>query len=186
MRAADAFLVVITTSLLALSGCASAPVARTPVPRELHASAAEAQGGVRGGWVTVEGKTPDRNRRMLIEGELIAVDESTIHVLTTTGLQSVRLTRGLQIGVVRYRSSASSLAWWAVAGGVSTLSHGWYLIFTAPTWAIGGVIGTIAEGRAAIAHDVADARSFARFPQGLPPGLDPKALGTLPIAPRKE
>jgi hypothetical protein len=183
MRAADRWLVLIATSLLGLPGCA-----HNPVPRELHVTAADAQRAVRGGWVMVEAnQTSGGNRRALIvEGELIAVDESTIHVLTSTGLQSVRLEPRLLIRVVRFRSSSSSLAWWAVAGGLSTLSHGGFLILTAPMWAVGGVIAATAESRAAIAHDVAGARSFARFPQGLPPGLDPRALGTLPVAPRRE
>ena len=182
MRTADPCLVLIAISLLGLFGHSS-----KPVPRQLQVSAAEAQRAVRGGWVTVEGKpSGEKRRRLIVEGELIAVDESTIHVLTTAGLQSVRLEPGLQMRVVRYRSNSSSLAWWAVAGGVSTLSHGWFLIFTAPAWAIGGVIATIDEGRAAIVHDVVSARAFARFPQGLPPGLDPEALGTLPAVPRKK
>jgi hypothetical protein len=182
MRAADRWLALIATSLLSLAGCA-----QNPVPRELHVTAADAQRAVRGGWVTVEGnQTSGGNRRALIvEGELIAVDESTIHVLTATGLKSVRLDSGLRLRVVRYRSSSSSLAWWAVGGGLSTLSHGGFLILTAPMWAIGGVITATAEGRAAIAHDVVGARSFARFPQGLPPGLDPKMLGALPVGPRR-
>ena len=183
MRVADVWLVLMATSVLALPGCAG-----NPVPRELPVSAAEAQRAVRGGWVTVEAKqTSGGHRRMLVaEGELIAVDESTIHVLTANGLQSVRVEPGLRVRVVRYRSSSRSLAWWAVAGGLSTLSHGWYLVMTAPMWAVGGVIAATVEGRAAIAHDVAGARSFARFPQGLPPGLDPRALGTLPDVRRRE
>jgi hypothetical protein len=177
MRTADPLLVLIATGLLGLSGCASNP----------HAVQLSAR-AVRGGWVTVEGNQPSGgNRRMMIaEGELIAVDASTIHVLTAGGLQSVRLEAGYRMRVVRYRSSSGSLAWWAVAGGVSTLSHGGFLVLTAPMWAIGGVIAATAERRAAIAHDPVSARSFARFPQGLPPGLDLKTLGTLLVVPRRE
>jgi hypothetical protein len=176
MRTADPWLVLIAASLLGLSGCAS----------NSHAVQVSAR-AARGGWITVEGNQPSNgNRRMMLaEGELIAVDESTIHVLTAGGLRSVRLEPGLRMRVVRYRSASSSLAWWAVAGGVSTLSHGGFLILTAPMWAIGGVIAATAESRAAIARDPVGARSFARFPQGLPPGLDPKTLGMLLVVPRR-
>jgi hypothetical protein len=47
-------------------------------------------------------------------------------------------------------------------------------------WAIAGIAATLTEKRAGMLHDDDLARRFARFPQGLPPGFDPKSLGALP------
>jgi hypothetical protein len=47
-------------------------------------------------------------------------------------------------------------------------------------WTVGGIVATRKEKAAGILHDDDLARSFARFPQGLPPGFDPKSLGALP------
>lgn len=41
------------------------------------------------------------------------------------------------------------------------------------------VPATLTEKRAGRLHDDDLARRFARFPQGLPPGFDPKSLGAL-------
>jgi len=109
---------------------------------------------------------------------LIAIDQSAIHVLTAAGLQSVPRASVNRLTLVAYGTRAGALAGWAVGGGISTLSHGGFLLLTAPMWAIAGVVAVRTEARAGVLHDEA-ARSFARFPQGLPAGFDPQSLGTL-------
>ena len=111
---------------------------------------------------------------------MIAIDENTFHVFTAAGLQSVPRASAHRITLVGYGTPAGALAGWAVAGGISTLSHGRFLLFTAPMWAIGGIVATHTEKGAGMVHDDDLARRFARFPQGLPPGLDAKTLGAPP------
>jgi hypothetical protein len=115
---------------------------------------------------------------------LIAVDRAAIHVLTATGLQSVprASVRGITVG--GYDNAAGTLTLWAIAGGLSTFSHGGFLLFTAPMWAITGVVAHHKEKDAGVWHDADVARRFARFPQGLPAALDPATLGGLRTADR--
>jgi len=142
-----------------------------------------AQRSSRGGWILIEAVASSGARstgRPLAEGELIAIDETAFHVLTTAGLQSVPRASAHRITLVGYGTPVGALDVWAVAGGISTLSHGGFLLITAPMWTIGGIVETRKEKGAGMLHDDDLARRFARFPQGLPPGFDPKSLGALP------
>lgn len=179
MRAVDAGVAL----TLAVAAACAPGCAGNPAPREWRPPAAVAQRSSRGGWITIEAVGASRVRstdRPLAEGELIAIDETAFHVLTTGGLQSVPRASAHRITLVRYGTPGGTLALWAVAGGFSTLSHGGFLLLTAPMWAIAGIAATLTEKRAGMLHDDDLARRFARFPQGLPPGFDPKSLGALP------
>jgi hypothetical protein len=151
-----------------LSGCA-----RNTAPPGWHPPALVALRSTHGGWIRVEGT-------VLTEGELIAVDQTAFHVLTQSGFQSVPRAAVRRITLTGYGNRARTLALWSVLGGASTLSHGFYLLFTAPTWTAGGIIASLKEKHASIWHDEDVAFRFARFPQGLPSGFDPKTLGALP------
>lgn len=180
MHAVDALIaltLVLVVTVTCLPGCAG-----NPAPREWRPTAAVAQRSFRGGWITIEAvkAAGAKSRGPLAEGELIAIDKTAFHVLSTTGLQSVPRASVRRITLVGYGNRAGTLTGWAVAGGISTLSHGAFLLFTAPMWAIAGIAATHTEGHAGIVHDDELARRFARFPQGLPPGFDPKTLGALP------
>jgi hypothetical protein len=161
---------LIVAGLTCLCGCG----ATNPAPAEWRPQAVAAQRSTRGGWIQVDGI--DRSGKDLAHGELIAIDPAAIHVLTAAGLQSIPRAAVRRITVVGYGNRTGTLTIWAVAGGVSTLSHGGYLLFTAPMWIIGGVISHHKENSAGVWHDAEIARRFARFPQGLPPDLDPAAL----------
>jgi hypothetical protein len=159
-----------------MSGCAS-----NPAPKTWRPTLAQAQQSTRGGWILVEplvSGVPPANASP-VEGELIAIDETAYHVLTAGGLRSVPRSSTHRITVVAYATSPGAVAIWASVGGLSTLSHGYYLAFTAPMWAIAGGIVAVNESRAGLIHDADRARAFARFPQGFPPGFDPAALGPL-------
>jgi hypothetical protein len=180
MHVVDArrFVLPLFVAVTWLPGCAG-----NPAPREWRPPAAAAQRSSRGSWIIIEAVTAPgakSSRRPLAEGELIAIDETAFHVLTTAGLQSVPRASAHRITLVGYGTPAGALAGWAVAGGISTLSQGGFLLLTAPMWAIGGIVATQTEKHAGIWHDDALARRFARFPQGLPPGFDLKSLGALP------
>ena len=63
---------------------------------------------------------------------------------------------------------------WTVAGGLSTISHGFFLIVTAPAWAaVGGTVTAIefSKGKVrAVPREGLRLHEFARFPAGMPPG----------------
>ena len=158
-----------------MPGCAG-----NPTPELWRPSAVQAQRVTRGGWVVVEPPSPGVPSDVAsVAGELIAIDDTSIYVLTAGGLRSVARSSPHRLTVVAYATPGGSLTAWAIAGGVSTLSHGGFLVFTAPMWAVAGTWAVLSERGAGKVHDEDRARPFARFPQGLPPGFDPQALGPL-------
>ena len=152
-----------------LAGCAS-----NPAPPGWRPAPSEAQRSVRGGWIVLDCKTPP-NRRIL--GELIAVDDDALHVLTADGLHAVPRAEVRKARLVGYGTEGGALGAWMGVGALSTLSHGFYLVFTAPLlWFLGGGLATSEESRGGFVPE-AEFRAYARFPQGLPPGLDRSTLG---------
>ncbi len=121
-----------------------------------------------------------------VRGELLAADDAGLSVLTKTGTRRIAKSNVRKVSVEIYGSHAWEIVGWTVVGAVSTLSHGFLLIVTAPTWLVVGL--TTAAGNA-ISNDLSvDARhamylwQFARFPEGLPPGWR-DAAPPLPMQP---
>jgi len=67
-----------------------------------------------------------------------------------------------------------------VLGLLSTVSNGWFLIVTGPMWLIGGSIAASGQRRVPIESVPTvrwtDVAAFARFPQGILPGVELNAL----------
>jgi hypothetical protein len=178
MRAVKTYLLVLVVAVMCLPGCAG-----HLAPREWRPQAVAAQRSFHGGWIRIEAVEASGAKSRggpIAEGELIAIDETAFHVLSRAGLQSVPRARAHRITLVGYGNRAGALTIWSVAGGISTLSHGGFLLFTAPMWTVAGIVAAHTERRAGTWHADDLARPFARFPQGLPPDLDPKTLGALP------
>jgi len=157
---------------LVLSGCA-----HSGAPAHWLPAAVEAQAETHGGWVVVHLK--DRSER---RGELLAVDADSVFVLadsTCVALASADMAHAVVTG---YDAQAGTLRIWTTLGALSTLSHGYVSVITLPTWLIVGGTVTALQSHAGRV-DVAtweQARIYARFPQGLPPGLDRAALRPKP------
>lgn len=195
-----------TTALAALAAaCAS-----NPDPRHPTLDDAEQRAG--GGWITVTQRDGSHT-----DGELISVEPTVVRVLAWSreGIATPRPdvyasrveARGLfparplalvtiprsQIQIARlYCYGADSFVGWGIAGGFSTLTHLFLLPITLPIW-IGATAGAeSAETHAAIIdypdHNLQDMAIWARFPQGMPPGLPPQSLfpaGAAPGTPRQ-
>ncbi|MFK7926615.1 MAG: hypothetical protein AB8H79_00385 [Myxococcota bacterium] len=113
------------------------------------------------------------------KGELVAVDDSSIYVLTDHGLRRVRRPWADRMVIIRTENARSwHLAGWGVAGAFSTLTHGFLLVLTIPMWAIATTASiairesfqrmtVILGGENNPAWD--RLYQYARFPQGLPP-----------------
>jgi hypothetical protein len=108
-----------------------------------------------------------------VSGELLAVDDTTVSVLTKTGTRWIAKNNVSKVSVKLYASHAWELVGWTALGVVSTLSHGYLLIFTAPAWLLIGLPTAAASGASNHLHvDQSHAAylwQFARFPAGLPP-----------------
>lgn len=162
---------------LAGSGCAvsTAPHGYLPAP-------AQAAREVRGGWVEVDRYGSDGTTRL--EGELIAVTADSLWILDASGLSSVPtdVVGGGQL--TWYDSEAGRVAGLSLLGTVSTASNGVFLVFTAPMWIIGGSIASGVQSqlpRERIpAGSWAELAAYARFPAGMPPGVELRGLRLKP------
>jgi len=111
-------------------------------------------------------------RDRTVSGELLAVDSG--HVFVLKGDETVDFPMGdiYRISVTLYPSKAGWMLLWTLGGTASTLSHGLFLVFTAPTWLVVG--GTTSVGSAAAAEKTVRPGAviylwqFSRFPAGLP------------------
>jgi hypothetical protein len=128
---------------------------------------------VHGFRVTVEA------RARSVTGELLAVDRANLWVLEgdDAGDHPVAIPRRdvRQVGVQALPSGGIVTNPWTIAGTLSTFSHGYFLIFSAPVWAIVGFGTGIDEGVSNDLHvdrpSLDSLSQYARFPQGLPPGF---------------
>ena len=76
------------------------------------------------------------------------------------------------------------LGLWTLLGTLSTGSHGFFLILSAPVWILTGTVAAVNQSRQPVLtyprQGWAGWRAYARFPQGLPPGLARAALDPKP------
>jgi hypothetical protein len=167
-------LVVAVSVALATSGCSGAP---NPDPRQ--PSLEDIQRSGLGGWVqitTIYG--------VYLEGELISVEGPTVRIFPAGASGIVSLTKAeIANGRLFRYVSDTGFGGWGVIGTISTLSHGAWLIFSAPIWMIWTGITTSSEGNHVIsdlkpgAENWAEVSRWARFPQGMPRGFAQPAPG---------
>jgi len=145
-------------------------------PRGWLPTAVEAQRDAYGGWIKLDYAV--NGNRQALHGELIAAAPDSVHVLTSEGMVAVLTATVISGTLTTYDANYGGLRLWAIFGGVSTLSHGVGLVFTLPLWAIAGSTATASASKAPRVESTNPAllRAYARFPQGIPPGLDPRSL----------
>jgi hypothetical protein len=163
-------------SLAAVVSCAAC--ASNSAPKGWLPKPAEAQAGVYGGWIELTSQESAEPRRT--DGELIAVSADSVWVLNesqgvvipTSTVQSGKLTA--------YAAQTGNLTTWTVGGTLATISNGAFLIFTAPMWLIGGSLAVGGESRSPERKNPpltwVQLAPFARFPQGMPEGIELTAL----------
>jgi hypothetical protein len=141
----------------------------------------EAAGGTGhryGGWVELTYQQGQEKRRT--EGELIAVSADSVWVLA--GNQGLVIpTETVKRGkLTAYAAQTGNLTTWAALGTVATISNGLALVFTAPMWLIGGSLAVAGESRAPQRWSPpltwVELAPYARFPQGMPDGIEITAL----------
>jgi hypothetical protein len=162
---------VLIIAAIACTACAgkTTPKGWLPTPKE-------AQETAYGGWIEL--RYLEKSEARGAAGELIAVSTDSVWVLTNE--------QGLVIPTASVRQgkltgyAAQSLRGWTLAGTLSSVSNGAFLIFTMPAWLIGGSLANGSESRAAERKSPplqwAELAAFARFPQGLPQGLEISGL----------
>lgn len=152
---------------VACQGCASntAPGGWLPKP-------AEAQSSAYGGWIELTHDQPERRT----DGELIAVSADSVWVLSGSQGFVIPTARVKKGKLTAYAAQQGGLSTWVVLGTISTLSNGAFLLFTAPMWLIGGPLAVGGESHAPERKHPPlswlELAPFARFPQGLPQGIE--------------
>ena len=150
-----------------------AACASNPDPRKRPIDVAVTDG--RGGWIAAS-----LGPRVEIEGELISVDTGAIHVMTRLGLVSLPLTQVTEARLWEWDPKIDGTVVWGSLGTVSTVSHGFFLVLSAPAWILITSVVASVESRHPILdypdHPWPEFARWARFPQGMPPGLRPDDL----------
>ena len=153
---------------VACAGCAhnSAPQGWLPKP-------AEAQAAAYGGWIELSYKQATEQRA---DGELIAVSADSVWMLDQDQALVIPTVSIKQGKLTAYAAQKGPLALWTVLGTLSTISNGWFLIFTAPMWIVGGSLSVGSESRAPERKSPQlsweELAPYARFPQGMPEGIE--------------
>jgi hypothetical protein len=157
---------IVAGILLALIafGCASTnePSRWLPDPKEVPTDAY-------GGWIRVQIDDGE------LSGELIAISSDTLF-LADSVLQALPVREIQSARVVVFDVDAGIGAGTFFGSLITFPLNGLFLIFTAPMWWIGGTIAGVARTYDPVVDfpksRIDDLRPFARFPQGLPPGVD--------------
>ena len=187
-RASRIFAAVVASSCALAGSCAS-----NPTPVELRVTQEVAISSGKGAYAFV-----DRARGDAVGGELISSDSGRLLVLTEEGhLVEVPYVevRELTLGV--HDNHFGSFVGWGLLGSVSTISHGFFLVFTLPLWLATSIGAASSESYRGLylCHEVSEpaerakleaclweAAAYARFPQGLPPGVGAaQLLGRAPV-----
>jgi hypothetical protein len=124
----------------------------------------------------------------MLSGELIAIQSDTVFILTSAGLESVHTSNISQAVLYMYMNQSGK---YAAATGllyipniVAAIAYGepGFLALGVP-WLLTGTIMTIVEGsnhsnilNYPYPSQLQDLNKFARFPQGMPPGIDKARL----------
>jgi len=166
--------------LCAVVGAFTAACVSNPAPHGWLSPADSAQRDPYGAWIQVTYATPPDSAKVEVAGELIAIDPDTVFVLTPEEtLVPVPIEWALRGRLGYFDAQSWATGSWAVLGTLSTLSHGILLIVSSPVWILSGTIATADQSRRPIrtAHG-SDHESwrglgmYARFPLGMPQGLD--------------
>lgn len=185
-RVARTSLITLVTLASLLAGCAT-----RHAPPEWLPYAQEASRQAWGGWIQLQ--VGEGASAQSAVGELLAVSPESLLTLRDSTVSAFPLRSVTRATLEVYDPQSDKLGQITLAGTIGTLTHGYWLIFTAPLWLIVGGSSTAVLSRGGLieysAADSAKGRRVltwkdlslhARFPQGMPPGLDRTALHERP------
>ena len=167
-------------------------------------AAATSSGCVTGSYQTTIAGRPvlvtsvDDATQAKVQGELIAVDADRVWVLERGAVREVPRS-SIREAAVRRRSitSRQALTWAAIGGAIMSVgltvacssvegngSCGGVGAFVAAHWAVTGALAAATAESSSQQKfpppKLDELRAYARFPQGMPAGLDPRSLRPVP------
>jgi hypothetical protein len=166
--------------LIAFAACATNPAPKGVLPRDDSVG----RNG-HGGWILVE-----RNSGSAVQGELLAASDDSIWTLTATGVHAVSRDAIQRAELGLFAAEMSGLATWMALGTLGTIGNGYFLIFTAPMWLIGGGFSLARVSRQPLYEwrknePLSSLAQFARFPAGIPETVDRTTLTSPMLIPRQ-
>jgi len=168
-----------TRELIAAIAIAAAAAACVENPDPRSPSLVKMQTEGVGAWVVVTARAG-----WAVEGELISLTSEYMHVLRVgqpgAALVYLRTADVARAKVYTYESEGG-LGVAGFLGTLSTISHGFFLILTAPVWIITTAIAVAAEKNHVELdypedNTLEELSQWARFPQGIPSTVDEEAL----------
>jgi hypothetical protein len=154
----------------------------TPGPKGWLPSPNEVLSDAFGAWMIVEYSSGSGDKTE--EGEFIAVEKNKVYLLTRTGLEEIPIPELQHVTFATYKEERM-VGVWALLGLLSTVSHGYYAAASAPIWLIGGILNASAESTSGVTKSDTivwdEIRKYARFPQGIPLGVDLRQLKPRPF-----
>ncbi len=165
-----------TLLALLLSCLLIAPGASGKPPKDWTSRTDDPQTDGFGSWVEIRRASTYHKPGVKLEGELIAIDSDSLYVFGGGHLQGYPKSKVTTATVLINSGSSAGIVAWGLLGAISTLSHGYYLAATLPAWIMMGIIAGKSQGGGVRLRypDVTwdEIAIHARFPQGLPQGVD--------------
>lgn len=128
-----------------------------------------------GAWADVDLIT--NGQTGFLSGELLAIQDEEAVIRRSSDLARVHIACIQRLHLAAFENEYAATVFYGVVGIVTTLSHGVWLVFTAPVWALTTTGASVGSARAGTfdfgpgAPRLSGANGWARFPAGLPPGF---------------
>jgi hypothetical protein len=158
-----------------LAALASGCVAASTAPEGWRRSKEDVQRLALGSWTRIEmrGKVarPAAGPAPALDGELIAADTQSVVLAQESDVTVVPVRCVTKMTVAAFEPGVGEAVVVGSLGTVSTLSHGFFLVLTAPIWLVTTMSATWAQSGAGTLKDPKQPAAWARFPQGMPSGF---------------
>lgn len=181
-------ILLVLTCILIVSGCQY-----SMVPARYNTAPGEIRKNITGSWITVSvTPAPSIDTITVLSGELLSFEKDTFYILTArTGLVSLNSTRVSSAKLYLFYHTNLGLFGFLgltpnIIGAISQSSWGGgFLILGIPLFVTSLIMSleNYTQGNATIVyprkHSLDQFSQYARYPQGLPPGLEREKLHLL-------
>ena len=159
--------------LALLGALASGCLAASTAPEGWRRSKEDVARVALGSWTRVESRraSPSSPPALVVDGELIAADGKSVVLAKGGDVTVVPATCVDRMTVAAFEPGVADTIALGSVGGLSTLSHGFFLVISAPIWFLTTLGATWAQSGAGTLEKPPNPGAWARFPQGLPPGF---------------
>lgn len=161
-------LIVLIGLGLFLSQCESAKAPRGAVPKRKEVAMTAF-----GGWMTLSFWD---STRQTVQGEFIALSKDTVYIMIAGEVDALSKAEVREGRIVFFKTETSNYGIWTALTILLSLSNGYFSIITGPLTFLTGIATTVGEATRINyyeypTHDWTVLRKFARFPQGIPAGI---------------